>query len=164
MISRIVFTLATRCIYPRNARWVHEGAVMLRTSSAKTSLVVCSSCRFSESAREDENGRRGGALFAESLNACLADHPCRDRIEIQPMACLYACGSYCSAYIRSERRFGYILGRFAPSREHAVALLDYVVRYLNASDGVVPYSDWPHGIKGHFLARVPPDGFFWDPS
>src|SRR5580692_864479 len=112
------------------------GGVMLRTSSAKTSLVVCSSCRFSESARENEDGRRGGALFAESLKASLANHPCRDRIEIQPMSCLYACASHCSAYIRSEQRFGYILGRFAPSREQAVALLDYVAQYLNTTDGV----------------------------
>jgi predicted metal-binding protein len=136
----------------------------LRASTAKSSLVVCSNCRFSERAHEDENGQRGGALFAASLMASLAGHPCRDRIEIQPMPCLYACGNYCSAYIRSERRFGYILGRFTPSREHALALLDYVAQYLNTTDGVVPYSHWPRGIKGHFLARVPPDGFIWNSS
>src|SRR5882724_5213157 len=39
------------------------------------------------------------------------------------LPCLYACGNHCSAYIRSERRFGYIPGRFTPSREHAVAVL-----------------------------------------
>jgi predicted metal-binding protein len=137
---------------------------MFRASSAKTSLVVCSTCRFSEAAREDASGQCGGAIFEQALTTSLADHPCRDRLEIQAIPCLYACRSYCTAYVRSERRFGYILGRFGPSPVHAVALLDYVAQYLNTSDGVVPYSQWPQGIKGHFLVRVPPEGFLWDPS
>jgi predicted metal-binding protein len=137
---------------------------MFRSSSSKASLVVCSTCRFSEGAREDEKGRRGGTLFAQALSASLGDHSCRGRIEIEPMPCLFACTSYCTAYVRSDRRFGYILGRFLPIPEHAIALLDYVERYLDSPDGVVPYGRWPQGVKGHFLVRVPPAGLLWDPS
>ncbi len=58
---------------------------------------------------------------------------------------------------------GYILGRFTPSLVDATALLDYVAQYLDTPDGVVPYACWPDGVKGHFLVRVPPEGFVWDP-
>ncbi len=80
------------------------------------------------------------------------------------MPCLFACTSHCTAYIRAERRLGYVLGRFVPSREHAVALLDYISHYLDSSDGVVPYANWPEGVKGRFLVRVPPSGFVWAQS
>jgi len=136
---------------------------MFRASSSKTSLVVCSTCRFSEGAREDENGQRGGALFAQTLIESLTDHSCKGRIEIESMPCLFACSSYCTAYVRSDQRFGYILGRFRPTQETAIALLDYIVQYLDTSDGIVPYARWPEGIKGHFLVRVPPPGLVWDP-
>jgi predicted metal-binding protein len=137
---------------------------MLEPSEDKTSLIVCSTCRFSKDAREDASGRRGGALFAEELAAALAEHPCRDRIELEAMPCLFACTSHCTAYIRAERRLGYVLGRFVPSREHAVALLEYITQYLGSADGVVPYAKWPDGVKGHFLVRVPPSGFVWAQS
>ena len=136
---------------------------MFRASVSKTSLVVCSTCRFSESAREDGEGQRGGTLFAQTLTGALAHHACRGRIEIEPMPCLFACGSYCTAFVRSDRRFGYILGRFRPTPEHAIALLDYIAQYLDTPDGVVPYARWPQGIKGHFLVRVPPAGLLWEP-
>jgi predicted metal-binding protein len=135
---------------------------MFRASSS-TSLVVCSTCRFAGNAREDDEGRRGGARFAQALTGALAHHACRGRIEIERMPCLFACGSHCTAYIRSDQRFGYILGRFSPTSEDALALLDYIAQYLDTSDGVVPYARWPQGIKGHFLVRVPPAGLLWQP-
>jgi predicted metal-binding protein len=136
---------------------------MFRASSSTTSLVVCSTCRLSERARENEAGRRGGTLFAEELTAALAHHSCRGRLEIERMPRLFACGSHCTAYVRSDHRFGYILGRFSPTAAHAVALLDYIAQYLDTRDGVVPYTRWPQGIKGHFLVRVPPAGLLWQP-
>ncbi len=78
------------------------------------------------------------------------------------MPCLFACSSHCTVYVRSARRLGYMLGRFTPSHSDALALLDYLAEYLKTADGVVPYARWPEGVKGHFLVRVPPDGFVWD--
>lgn len=132
---------------------------MSRSVTAAASLVVCSMCRLSKEARVDAAGRPGGELFLHALGDALAGHACRDRIDIQAMPCLFACSSHCTVYIRSGARLGYILGRFVPSRLHATALLDYVAAYLESTDGVVPYGSWPEGVKGHFLVRVPPDGF-----
>jgi predicted metal-binding protein len=133
---------------------------MLRSLPATASLVVCSTCRFSREARADANGRAGGELFANALQ----QHACRDRVEIQSMPCLFACSSHCTVFMRSDRRLGYILGRFLPSSAQALALLDYVAHYLNTTDGVVPYAKWPEGVKGHFLVRVPPEGHVWNPA
>jgi predicted metal-binding protein len=58
---------------------------------------------------------------------------------------------------------GYVLGKFAPTHKDAVALLDYIAHYLDSDEGIVPYGLWPDWVKGHFLARVPPEGFVWDP-
>jgi predicted metal-binding protein len=130
-------------------------------SCGATSLVVCSTCRFSAGQRDGENGQRGGAIFAELLNGELLKHPLQGCLELQSMPCLFACSQHCSVYLRSARRFGYLLSRFEPSPGHARALLDYVALYLETSDGILPYARWPAGIKGHFLARVPPDGLVW---
>lgn len=150
----------------RAIRSVHDGftarEIMLRALPAAASLVVCSTCRFSQDAYADSDGRSAGSLFANALQVALAQHACRDRIEIQAVPCLFACSSYCTVFLRSSRRLGYLLGRFAPSAQHALALLDYVAHYLDSENGVVAYENWPDGVKGHFLARVPPEGFVWD--
>jgi predicted metal-binding protein len=125
------------------------------------SLVVCSTCRFSAAQREGDGGQRGGALFAELLKAELLEHPLKGHLELQSMSCLFACSQHCCVYLRSPRRVGYVLSRFEPSPGHARALLEYAALYLETGDGILPYARWPAGIKGHFLARVPPDGLVW---
>jgi len=118
---------------------------------------------LSKDAPADAGGRTGGELFKRALDALLPGHACRDRIAVQAMPCLFACSSHCTVFIRSDERLGYILGRFVPSAAQANALLDYVAEYLDSADGVVPYGSWPEGVKGHFLVRVPPQGFVWNP-
>jgi predicted metal-binding protein len=119
---------------------------------------------LSKETRVDALGRPGGEVFLHALHDALDHHACRDRIELQAMPCLFACSSHCTVLLRSGNRLGYILGRFAPSANAAAALLDYAAKYLDSDDGVVPYGDWPEGVKGHFLVRVPPDGFVWRTS
>jgi predicted metal-binding protein len=135
---------------------------MLSSVPAAASVVVCSTCRLSKDARADDEGRTGGELLGQALRTALVHHVCRDRIDIQAMPCLFACSSHCTVFIRSPQRLGYILGRFSSSGVEAVALLDYVAGYLASADGVVPYKNWPEGVKGHFLVRVPPEGFLWN--
>ncbi len=137
---------------------------MLRPAPAPASLVVCATCRFSAEARDNAQGRRGGGIFADHLRQALAGHLCRGSLEIQSMPCLFACASPCTVFLRSRGRLGYILGKFAPAAGSAVALLDFAAHYLASADGVVPYGNWPQGVKGHFLVRVPPENFVWDPS
>ncbi len=49
-----------------------------------------------------------------------------------------------------------ILHHFKADAESAETLLDYCGKYQLSETGQVPFSTWPQGIKGKFVARVPP--------
>lgn len=118
-----------------------------------TTLYICETCRFSEQAPEDEQGRRGGALLAEQVERLAADDP---SLTVRRMRCLMACRRYCVAHIRAPGKMGYVIGDFPPQAESAATLLEYARHYRQSDTGVVPFAHWPEGIKGHFIARVPP--------
>src|SRR5580658_6363692 len=124
----------------------------------RASLTICNSCRLSNSAREDAGGQTGGALFAAQVAAVLGQHACRERLELRQTDCFFACSEHCTAYVQSDGRVGYLLGRFAPTKKDAAAMLDYIAQYLDSADGAVPYALWPEDIKGHFIARIPASG------
>ena len=124
--------------------------------------MVCTTCRLGPDRREDEAGRRGGALLHQALADALPGHPAEALgLSIREMACLFACSSHCTVHLRAPGRMGYLLGRFEPSETDARALLDYAAAYLRTGEGVVRFADWPAGVKGHFIARLPPEGRVW---
>lgn len=132
---------------------------MLRAAGPGPSIVVCSTCRLSADQREDSDGVRGGALLAKALRAAQAASPALAHIEVQDMACLFACQRHCTVHIRAPGRIGYVLGGFAPDADAAAAILEYARLHAESEDGVVRYGDWPAGVKGHFIVRTPPEGF-----
>ncbi|OAN60258.1 DUF1636 domain-containing protein [Sphingomonas sp. TDK1] len=121
-------------------------------------IVVCSTCRFSKDARENQEGRRGGALLADALVAARDADPRYAGVAIQQMPCLFACTEHCAVHLRAPNKVGYVLGRFAPDADAAVAILDYAAHYVASDHGRVPFAQWPQGVKGHFIVRVPPAG------
>jgi predicted metal-binding protein len=134
---------------------------MLAQVEPGPSIVVCNTCRLSHDRRDDRFGRRGGSLFAEKLRSVLANHACTGYVTIEEMPCLFSCSSYCSVHIRCQGKIGYVLGRFAPTEENARALLDYVEHYRKSPEGIVPYENWPEGVKNHFIVRTPPENMVW---
>lgn len=132
---------------------------MLRPADDSASVVVCSTCRLSAEAREDAEGRRGGALLAQALRQAKDGDATYAGIAVEEMPCLFACQRHCTIHVRGPGKVGYVLGDFAPDREAARAILDYAVRHAASEEGVVRYADWPAGVKGHFIVRVPPEGF-----
>lgn len=122
-------------------------------------IVPCTTCRLSADAREDDAGIRGGALMATALHRVKASDPRYAGIAIQPMPCLFSCTEHCSVHLRAPGKVGYLLGRFAPDDDAARAILDYAVAYRDSAHGKVPFRQWPQGVKGHFVARLPPAGF-----
>ena len=132
---------------------------MLTPVEPGPSVVVCNTCRLSADAREDGQGRRGGALLAEAMRALQAEDPARQAVAVQEMACLFACQRHCTVHIRAPGKLGYVLGDFEPGEEAARAILDYALRHGESAEGQVPYRQWPEGVKGHFITRTPPEGF-----
>jgi predicted metal-binding protein len=127
---------------------------LLREAEDGPAVVVCNTCRVSANEREDANGVRGGALLAAALREIAEGAG----VAIQEMPCLFNCPQHCSIHLRAPGKIGYVLGRFEPTAEAARAILDYAVAYAASDEGVVPYRQWPEGVKGHFIVRVPPAG------
>lgn len=122
-------------------------------------VVVCNTCRRSAGQRSDADGVTGGALLVAALRNVREGDPRYAAVAIQEMPCLFACQDFCTIHLRAPGKIGYVLGRFAPDDESAGAILDYALRYADSEIGQVPYRDWPEGVKGHFIARTPPEGF-----
>lgn len=132
---------------------------MLRAVEPGPAVVVCSTCRLSAEQREDDAGQRGGALLAAAMRSVQAQDPALEQIAVQEMACLFACQRHCAVHIRAPGKMGYVLGGFAPGEEDARTILKYAARHAESADGVVPYGEWPEGVKGHFITRTPPEGY-----
>ena len=132
---------------------------MLRAIEAGAAVVVCSTCRVSAEAREDEEGRRGGALLAEAMREVQREEPGLAGVAVQEMPCLFACKRFCAVHIRAPGKVGYVLGDFSPGHEAARAILVYAARHAASEEGVVRYAEWPEGVKGHFIVRTPPEGY-----
>lgn len=127
---------------------------LLREADNGPAVVVCNTCRLSAEDRETPDGVSGGALLASALRE-IADGT---GVAIQEMPCLFNCDQHCSIHLRAAGKIGYVLGRFEPTAEAARAILDYAMAYATSEEGVVPYRQWPEGVKGHFIVRVPPAG------
>lgn len=132
---------------------------MLRAVEPGPAVVVCSTCRVSADKREDDGGRRGGALLARAMRGAQAADPALAGVAVQDMPCLFACRRHCAVHIRAPGRIGYVLGDFAPDDAAARAILQYAVRHAASAEGLVAYAEWPEGVKGHFITRTPPEGF-----
>ena len=121
-------------------------------------VVVCTTCRVSAEARQDDAGQTGGAKLADALVRVQAREPRFAGVAVQPMPCLFACSDHCTVHLRAPGKVGYVLGRFTPDEAAAEAILDFAAHHAASDWGQVPYRDWPEGVKGHFLVRVPPAG------
>ena len=120
-----------------------------------TTLFICDTCRFHRETREHE-GRTGGVIFAEHVWRGVRELQMKEVVLLRT-SCLMACTRHCTVHLRAPAKIGYILGDFAPTDTSAAALLEYVRHYQRSSTGQVPYRDWPLGVRGHFIARTPPD-------
>lgn len=132
---------------------------MLRPVEAGSAVVVCSTCRLTADQREDGEGRRGGALLADAMRQLQADDPAYEAVSVEEMPCLFACQRHCTVHVRGPGKVGYVLGDFTADEDAARAILDYALRHAASEEGVVRYAEWPQGVKGHFIVRVPPEGF-----
>lgn len=117
-------------------------------------LFVCDTCRYSADTRERE-GRTGGAIFAEHIERVMQRLDIRG-VVLSRMSCLMACTRHCTVHLRSQGKLGYVIGDFTPTEASAETVFDYLAHYRRSANGQVPYKLWPQGIKGHFIARVPP--------
>ncbi|TBU97193.1 hypothetical protein DNJ95_06575 [Stutzerimonas kirkiae] len=113
-------------------------------------LLICETCGYD--AANPEQPRRG-ALFAEQVERLALERGVS--LRLGRTRCLMACQRHCSVLLRAPGKIAYVLGDFQPDQAAAQALLDYAEHYRISNSGQVPFRDWPQGIKGKFIARIP---------
>lgn len=116
---------------------------------AVTVVTVCETCAQEAGAAGPTPGQRLAAL-AESMAG--AGGP----VEVRRFRCLMGCDHPCNAAIAAPGKLRYVLGRLAPDEAAAGALLAFARLHAESATGQVPYRSWPEGVKGRFIARIPP--------
>lgn len=117
-------------------------------------VVVCTTCRWSASKAVDAAGVSGGRRLLEAVAAAAQDAP---KLRVEEQACLWACKSHCTVYLAQAGKPAYLAGTFAPTAEAAEAIVAFARHYAASPDGAVAYRDWPEGVMGRFIARLPPE-------
>ena len=121
----------------------------------KPAIIVCETCRYARE-QQDLNGRRGGKMLFEAICRLAEKLPERPQFELRTTRCLMACERHCNVHLRASGKICYVVGDMPPNEAGATVILDYFVKYLHSETGSVRYKQWPEGIKGHFIARIPP--------
>lgn len=124
--------------------WLH----IRRGFALTVRLTICTSC-----GRAASSGRPPGARLLEALKAERGRRPAGAKIVGHE--CLWACSQSCTILIQAEGKTGYVAGGFEPDEAAAAAILDWCDAYGESADGRVAYRQWPEGMKGRFIARIP---------
>ncbi|MGR3485913.1 MAG: DUF1636 family protein [Paracoccaceae bacterium] len=115
-----------------------------------TWITVCDTCK-----RDDHvpGAPTDGERLAEAVEAA-ADGVAG--LRTRRVSCLMGCARSCNVAIQAAGKLSYTLGEFEPGPEAAQALVGYATLHAAHETGVVPYRQWPEGVKGHFVTRHPP--------
>ncbi|MBK0397830.1 DUF1636 domain-containing protein [Limibaculum sp. M0105] len=117
-----------------------------------TTIVVCDTCRYSVEEKTAPCGMTGGEILAAEVERLAAG---REGIEVRRTSCLMGCERHCNTAVMADGKITYVLGKFAPDAEAAGAVVDYAGLHRDSATGQVPFKQWPQGVKGHFIARLP---------
>ncbi|MEO1562147.1 MAG: DUF1636 domain-containing protein [Pseudomonadota bacterium] len=113
-------------------------------------LIICNTCkRDREAPRLD--GKTCGEELAEQVKKIAGD------LRVEQQSCLMGCERACNIALSAPGKLSYVLGKFDPTEDAATAIVEYARLYQASETGQVPYRTWPEGVKGHFVARIPPD-------
>ncbi|NCO87653.1 MAG: DUF1636 domain-containing protein [Rhodobacterales bacterium] len=115
-----------------------------------TWITICDTCKR-EGWEATGMERTDGESLAALIEA-LADGP----VATRRVSCTMGCERACNIVVQAAGKIGYSLGRFAPTAEDAAAIVAYARLHAASQTGLVPFRDWPQGVKGHFVSRQIP--------
>lgn len=114
-------------------------------------LSVCTSCRLDCTGPYDAD-KTDGRPFARLVEAAAA----KTALNIRPIGCLLQCDRACSAGLTAPGKWSYSFAHLSPTEASAQMLVAFAQLYAASPDGLVPFAQWPEGIRSHFGARLPP--------
>lgn len=116
-----------------------------------TVITVCDTCRQADRKELKEEPPCGVGLLAEIESAAAETD-----VVVRNISCLMGCERACNVAISAPGKLTYVLGRFEPTKDAAEAIVEYASGHQSSESGAVPFRQWPKGVKGHFVARIPP--------
>lgn len=119
-----------------------------------TWITICDTCKLNGSALPPVDGAPDGERLAALIEARVAASSAA--VRARRHSCLMGCSRACNVAIGAPGKMSYTLGSLAPEAEAADAIVAYAEAHAASEKGVVPYRDWPAGVKGHFVTRHPP--------
>jgi predicted metal-binding protein len=117
-----------------------------------TTITICETCKLQDWAERGVE-QTDGAIFASMIEAAAEDSA---SVTTRRHSCLMGCDHGCNIAIQGGKKLSYVLGRFEPSEAAAQAVVEYASLHAESEKGQVPYKQWPQGVKGHFVSRIPP--------
>lgn len=120
-------------------------------TAPRATITVCDTCAYAPE-QKTHAGETGGEIFARAVETAAADAP---ELAVRRHSCLMGCERHCNVAISAPGKLTYVLGRFEPTADAAAAVVEYAAKFAESETGAVPFKQWPAGVKGHFVARVP---------
>lgn len=121
---------------------------------SKTTLMVCSLCRFSAQERS-RNGVAGGQYLIDQLQQALADRQLGAAVELQPLRCMAGCHQPCNVSLAAPGKLTFILSGVDPA-SGAGAVAEFCQQYATTMDGRVRYGDRSPQIRQATAFVLPP--------
>jgi predicted metal-binding protein len=116
-----------------------------------TTITICDTCK-----RPDWEARgveeTDGMALARLIEAAAIGI---DGVRTRRHSCLMGCGKGCNLAIQAAGKLTYVLGGFEPLADQASAIVEYARLHDESETGQVPFRQWPQGVKGHFVSRLP---------
>lgn len=116
-----------------------------------TWITICDTCK-----REGWTAGADGQSDGEALAALIEEEAKDTSLRTRRISCLMGCTHGCNVSVQAAGKLCYTIGKFAPERDSAKAIVAYAMLHDETETGQVPYRQWPEGVKGHFVTRHPP--------
>jgi predicted metal-binding protein len=116
----------------------------------RTWITVCETCKregWDPVLTETTDGERLAALVE---SAAAHAYPA---LAVRRNACLMGCTRACNVAVQGAGKLAYTLGMFEPTPAAAGAICAWAALHAESDMGIVPYRQWPEGVKGHFVTR-----------
>jgi predicted metal-binding protein len=116
-----------------------------------STITICDTCKRPDWAERGVEQTDGAALAA--LIEAAAEGV--DGVRTRRHSCLMGCGKGCNLAIQANGKLTYVLGGFEADADKAAAIVEYARLHNDSETGQVPFRQWPQGVKGHFVSRLP---------
>jgi len=116
-----------------------------------STITICDTCKregWESGDMAETDGERLAALIEAAAEGVRG-------VRTRRHSCLMGCGKGCNLAIQGAGKITYVLGGFAPGAEAASAVVEYARLHAESETGQVPFRQWPQGVKGHFVSRLP---------